>query len=132
MGIPDITQAETWELLKNEPNAVLIDVRTQGEWQNVGIADISELGREMRLVEWVQAPAGLPNENFLADATKGLDPDTPVVLLCRSGVRSQAAGSAMAEAGFTRTYNILGGFEGSAQTSGWKDNLPSANTPSQG
>ncbi len=132
MGIPDITQAETWELLKNEPNAVLIDVRTQGEWQNVGIADISELGREMRLVEWVVAPAGTPNENFLADATKDLDPDTPVVLLCRSGVRSQAAGSAMAEAGFTRAYNILGGFEGSAQATGWRDNLPSANTPDQG
>ena len=128
MAIPDITQAQTWELLKNEPNAVLIDVRTQGEWDSVGIPDLSELGREMRLVEWVSGPARLRNENFLADATKGLDPDTPVVLLCRSGVRSQAAGSAMAEIGFTRAFNILGGFEGSAQTSGWKDNLASTTT----
>lgn len=124
MAIPDITQAETWELLKSEPNAVLIDVRTEGEWDNIGIPDVSELGREMRLVEWNTAPAGLPNPNFLAEATADLDPDTPVFLLCRSGVRSQAAGSAMADAGFTKAYNILGGFEGSAVTSGWKDNLP--------
>ena len=124
MAIPDITQTETWELLGNEPDAVLIDVRTDGEWDGIGIADVSSLEREMRLVQWITQPGSVPNDNFLAEASDGLALDTPIVLLCRSGVRSQAAGTVMAEAGFTRAYNIIGGFEGSAHASGWKTNLP--------
>ncbi len=124
MAIPDITQTETWELLENEPNAVLIDVRTDGEWDSIGIADVSSLGREMRLVQWITQPGAIANDNFLAEASEGLALDTPIVLLCRSGGRSQAAGTVMAEAGFTRAFNIIGGFEGSAQASGWKSNLP--------
>ncbi len=124
MAIPDITQTESWELLGNEPDAVLIDVRTDGEWDGIGIADVSSLEREMRLVQWITQPGSVPNDNFLAEASDGLALDTPIVLLCRSGVRSQAAGTKMAEAGFTRAYNIIGGFEGSAQASGWKTNLP--------
>jgi rhodanese-related sulfurtransferase len=124
MPIPDITQTETWALLENEPGTVLIDVRTDGEWDGIGIPDVSSLGREMRLVQWITQPGSVPNDNFLAEASEGLALDTPIVLLCRSGVRSQAAGTVMAEAGFSRAYNIIGGFEGSAQASGWKTNLP--------
>ena len=39
-------------------------------------------------------------------------PDQKVVLLCRSGVRSVAAATAGAQAGFTNLWNIVGGFEG--------------------
>jgi rhodanese-related sulfurtransferase len=127
MAIPDITPAQAWDLLKNEPKAVLIDVRTIGEWDSVGIADVSSLEREMRLVQWISQPGAIPNENFLAEASEGLSPDTPIALLCRSGARSQAAGTVMAEAGFTQAFNIIGGFEGSAQAAGWKTVLPWTN-----
>lgn len=124
MAIPDITVNQAWEILEKEPNAVLIDVRTDGEWDDVGIPDVSAVGREMRLVQWITQPGSVPNENFLEEASADLDRDTPIVVLCRSGVRSQAAGSVMADAGFTKAFNVLGGFEGSAQNSGWKENLP--------
>lgn len=124
MTIPDITNAQAWELLGQDQDAVLIDVRTDGEWKTVGVVDLSSLGRESRLVPWVFLPAGTPNPDFMGEATEGLSPETTVVLLCRSGVRSQSAGSAMAEAGFIHCHNIIGGFEGSAVAKGWKDSLP--------
>ena len=45
-------------------------------------------------------------------AGPGGQPDQKVVLLCRSGVRSVAAATAGAQAGFTNLWNIVGGFEG--------------------
>ena len=42
----------------------------------------------------------------------GADTDTPVLFLCRSGARSRAAAMAMTRAGFTKAFNIAGGFEG--------------------
>jgi rhodanese-related sulfurtransferase len=38
--------------------------------------------------------------------------DQPLLLLCRSAVRSHAAARAATAAGFTRVYNVLEGFEG--------------------
>jgi rhodanese-related sulfurtransferase len=49
------------------------------------------------------------------------------MFLCRSGVRSRAAAIAMTRAGFSRAYNIAGGFEGDLDgerhrgaANGWK------------
>jgi rhodanese-related sulfurtransferase len=38
--------------------------------------------------------------------------DRPVVLICRSGQRSVAAGVELEKAGFGDVYNVLEGFEG--------------------
>ena len=56
----------------------------------------------------------------------------PVVLICRSGQRSIAAGVELEKAGFTDIYNVLEGFEGPLDDShhrgtvgGWrKEGLP--------
>jgi rhodanese-related sulfurtransferase len=55
-----------------------------------------------------------------------------VVLICRSGQRSIAAGQALEAAGFTEVCNVLGGFEGPLDhnhhrgaVAGWRhDGLP--------
>ena len=39
--------------------------------------------------------------------------DRPVVVICRSGQRSVAAGLELEAAGFGDVYNVLEGFEGS-------------------
>ena len=38
--------------------------------------------------------------------------NAPVVLICRSGKRSQEAGEVLIKDGFPEVYNILEGFEG--------------------
>ncbi len=78
------------------------------------------------------APAGLDanaplvDSGFAADiepklAVKGLTKADPVVLICRSGRRSALAANRLAEAGFTRVYTVVDGFEGAAGGgNGWK------------
>jgi len=51
----------------------------------------------------------------------------PVVLICRSGVRSLEAGKVLIEAGISDVYNVAEGFEGQldekhqrSSTGGWR------------
>lgn len=113
----DVTPVEAWEMLNSNPPAQLVDVRTIAEWSYVGLPDLSNLGREAHLVEWQSFPQMAANPDFVAAATQklraaGAGPDTPVLFLCRSGARSRAAAVAMTQAGFSKAYNVSGGFEG--------------------
>ncbi len=70
-------------------------------------------------------PGGRPNPDFVEKASDGLDPSQPILLLCRSGVRSAAAAAALTDAGFTDVYNVSDGFEGdldheSHRPGGWR------------
>ncbi len=128
----DLSVAEAWELLKNTPKAQLVDVRTTAEWNFVGLPDLSELARDPHLVEWQSFPSMEPNAAFVADVSlavleAGADKHAPILFLCRSGARSRAAAIAMTRSGFSRAYNIAGGFEGDLDTekhrgrnNGWK------------
>lgn len=48
----DVSPLEAWKLLSDNPNAVLVDVRTDAEWRFVGVPDLSSLGREVVFLEW--------------------------------------------------------------------------------
>ena len=48
----DITPEQAWKLLGENPEAVLVDVRTDAEWRFVGVPDLSSLGREVVYLEW--------------------------------------------------------------------------------
>ena len=111
----DITPAEAWRVLKENPDAVLVDVRTRAEWSFVGVPDLSGAAKEPVLLEWQQYPTMAVNAGFTADLSSTLGAagkNAPVLFLCRSGVRSRAAAIAMTEVGFSACYNIAGGFEG--------------------
>ncbi|CAM5665956.1 hypothetical protein MAUB1S_04976 [Mycolicibacterium aubagnense] len=49
----DITPQQAWDLLSENPEAVLVDCRTDAEWRWVGVPDISSLGRDVVYIEWV-------------------------------------------------------------------------------
>jgi rhodanese-related sulfurtransferase len=128
----DISPKQAWELLCSDSRAVLVDVRTPAEWAYVGIPDLAGIAKKPVLVPWVDFPAMQPNARFVDQVTTALDPEVPVVLLCRSGVRSKAAAIALTAAGFGPCYNIASGFEGDPNAerhrgtvSGWKvEGLP--------
>jgi rhodanese-related sulfurtransferase len=109
----DITPEQAWKLLSENPEAVLVDVRTDAEWRFVGVPDLASLGRDVVYIEWNGAD-GKPNENFVADLREHVPAgeDRPVVFLCRSGNRSISAAEAATEAGIAPSYNVLDGFEG--------------------
>lgn len=117
----DLTPTEAHALLAERDDAVMIDCRTMAEWTWVGVPAIAGT----RFVEWSRWPQGTPNPEFVAQASDGLDPEQPVLLLCRSGGRSAAAAHALTAAGYREVYNISGGFEGDVdanghRTGGWR------------
>jgi len=119
----DISAAQAWEKLAGDTRAQLVDVRTLAEWNFVGVPDLSSLGRQVQCIEWQQFPTGTRNPGFVAEAAKVLgDKDAPVMLLCRSGARSRAAAIALTEAGYTRAFNVAGGFEGDIDEEGHRGN----------
>jgi glyoxylase-like metal-dependent hydrolase (beta-lactamase superfamily II)/rhodanese-related sulfurtransferase len=94
--------------------AVLVDVRTDAEREWVGFVP-GAAG-----VAWKQWPGMAMNPNFdteLQLAASG----RPVLLLCRSGVRSIAAAKRATELGL-RAYNILEGFEGDPDSNAQRGN----------
>ena len=127
----DITPQESWKILRENPAAILVDVRTDAEWKWVGVPDLSGLGgegsgRDVVFVQWTTA-AG-PNRDFVGDLiAAGVTPgERPVIFLCRSGNRSISAAEAATAAGIAPSYNMLDGFEGQLDadghrgTTGWR------------
>ena len=64
-------------------------------------------------------PSMQPNPEFVS-ALGGAyaDKDTPLLFLCRSGVRSAAAAKAMSAAGYSTCLNVADGFEGPLDANG--------------
>ncbi|HEX7323409.1 MAG TPA: rhodanese-like domain-containing protein [Mycobacterium sp.] len=112
----DITPKQAWELLNEDPAAVLVDVRTSAEWRFVGVPDLSGLGRDVVYIEWVDA-GGVSNPDFTRDLVQQVSAG-PVVFLCRSGNRSIPAAETATAAGITPAYNVLDGFEGNLDEHG--------------
>lgn len=126
----NLTPEETWERLEDDPDAVLIDVRTPEEWTYVGVPDLSALGRTCLFVPWQFFPKNTINPNFVPQVLETAKPkaqDTQILLICRSGVRSAYAAHALTEMGYTNCFNVQFGFEGDPDSSkhrgtvnGWK------------
>jgi rhodanese-related sulfurtransferase len=116
----DLTPQQAWDLLAGDPAAVLVDVRTEGEWRAIGVPDVATLGKSPVFTEWVRA-GGRPNAGFLAELAAAGVTDGPVVFLCRSGQRSIGAARLATSAGIGPSYNVLEGFEGGAGFDGVRD-----------
>ncbi|HEX7203100.1 rhodanese-like domain-containing protein [Arthrobacter sp. AK04] len=121
----DLTPQEAWDKL--EEGAILVDVRTEGEWAHIGIPDTKATENDPLFIQWT-FPGGIPNPDFINDLNQQAPEDraTELVFLCRSGQRSIAAAIAATQAGFT-SYNVLEGFEGDPDrfgertVNGWKN-----------
>jgi rhodanese-related sulfurtransferase len=115
----DLGPAETYDLLRKDGRAVLIDVRTRAEWAYVGTPDLRELGRDVVLIEWTTFPDGQRNPEFLAELEQaGVERDAPLAFICRSGQRSRRAAELATAAGYTTAYNVAEGFEGPVDDAG--------------
>src|SRR6478736_3530104 len=68
----DVTPQEAWDMVRD--GAVLVDVRTVGEWEQIGVPDTSELGVETHFIEWVRA-GGVLNPDFASELESiGIEP----------------------------------------------------------
>jgi rhodanese-related sulfurtransferase len=105
-----VTPTEAWTLV-TQRKARLIDVRTLPEFKFVGSVPGSIN------VEW-HGYDPQPLSAFLKALGQVAGPEEPVLLLCRSAVRSDAAADAATESGYRRVYNVLEGFEGQRNHAG--------------
>lgn len=106
-----VTPEEAFQLLQNNPQVLLVDVRTNAERDWVGRVHIAE--DQHKAVQWNLYPGGTPNPEFMAQlALAAPDKNTTILFLCRSGVRSRHGAKLATENGYTACYDILQGFEG--------------------
>jgi rhodanese-related sulfurtransferase len=131
--VENVPPVKVWEALRRDPKAQLVDVRTDAEWNFVGLPDLSSMGKQVVPIQWQLYPTMALNEAF-ADQLKqaGFTPEHHIYFICRSGQRSMAAARAAQDAGLPHAYNVADGFEGTPDgaghrgtMSGWKaDGLP--------
>lgn len=121
----DVSPAEAWTRVQTG-QALLVDVRTPEELRWVGRVPGA------LAIPWLIDNGQRPNPDFLAQLGEAARPDQQVLLLCRSGVRSEAAARAATAAGFASVWSIRDGFEGPLdgnrqrnRVAGWRhDGLP--------
>ncbi len=110
-----LTSQEALSLIEDNPQAVLVDIRSTMEFLFVGHP------KSALHVPWIDEPDWIVNPDFVTDIRKLLlggavctpdGPCTPVVLICRSGKRSLEAGKELLKEGFRNVYHIDEGFEG--------------------
>ena len=100
----DVSPQLAWSWVQSG-KAVLVDVRTDAERAWVGFVP------EAQPLAWKQWPGMAMNPDFDAGVLSLGAGGRPLVMLCRSGVRSVAAAQRATELGL-EAYNILEGFEG--------------------
>jgi len=131
--VQNVPPGRTWEALKGQAEAQLVDVRTDVEWNFVGVPDLVAAGKQAVLIPWQVYPSMQRNAGFEEQLAKaGFMPEHHIYFICRSGVRSLAAAEAARAAGFPNVYNVADGFEGPVDpdghrgvAAGWKaEGLP--------
>jgi len=116
--IEQLSPQQAWELLQQNSKAVLIDVRTKVEYAFVGHP------KGAFHIPWKEAPDWQLNPQFIEDVKKTVpDSEAPILLLCRSGHRSQDAAKALEQAGYRHLVNVVDGFEGPLDENNHRGNL---------
>lgn len=91
------------EFLNNNPNALLIDVRSPGEYSDTSRYGSLNIGR---LKNAINIPID-SIENHLSKLKP--DIDKPIILYCSHSQRSRRVGKKLVENGFKNVYNLNGG-----------------------
>ena len=103
---------EALTFLQENSDARLVDVRSKAEWSWVGrIPGAVE-------IEWLVFPSMQANPDFLEHLSLKVPKESPVMFICRSGVRSNQAAIAALESGYLNCFNVLEGFEGDKDSNG--------------
>ena len=124
--IKQIPSKEIKEYLKKNPKCVLLDVRTEEEWNQDGKPDGNKIGLTTYFLSIQFGDERIFNENFIQEFKNlNIGQDHEILTMCMSGGRSQMAAELLNKENFTCS-NISDGFLGNDENVGWKNNgLPS-------
>ena len=117
--IKQIKSSDIKKFVENNPETVLLDVRTEDEWKTVGKPDTKDFGIKSFFVTISQDPI------FLDTIKQTIDKKEKVLVMCAAGGRSIIAANLLANEGY-QTFNVSDGFSGNGQDPGWMNSgLPS-------
>ena len=98
--VREVTVAETQQRMHENPQAKLIDVREDNEWDAAHAAGASHLGK------------GIIERDI---ETTVPDKNTELILYCGGGYRSALAADVLQRMGYTNVFSMAGGWKA------WKD-----------
>ena len=111
------------ERMNENPEAVLIDVRTRAEHKYVGFPDNSILIPWFDEPDLESDPDAFYNSVIDALSDRSDAMDTELILICRSGFRSNEALKCLQSKGFTSVSHVACGFEGDLDENDHRGNL---------
>jgi len=98
--VKEISLEEARARLKQNPQAILLDVREDKEWQDGHAVGARHLGKGV----------------FERDIEKLIpDPNTELILYCGGGYRSVLAADVAQRMGYRNVFSIIGGYKGLVQ-----------------
>ena len=123
--IKQILSKEVKDYVKNNPKSVLLDVRTEEEWNSDGNPDGEKILLKTHFLT-IQFADKTFNKNFIEDFKKlNIEKDHEILTMCMGGVRSQSTAELLTKEGYN-CVNISDGFLGNSENLGWKKSgLPS-------
>jgi rhodanese-related sulfurtransferase len=123
MPINQVEPSQAHEILKNNPDAIYLDVRTESEFVQGHPAGAINVP-----VVFIKGPGQMElNGEFVDVVAKTLAPGKKLVVGCLAGGRSQRACELLEAAGYTDLTNVRGGFGGARDAAGqvvvtgWRD-----------
>lgn len=108
-----ISPEEAYEMIEDNDNAIILDVRTPEEITYLGTPGPNRAGDGSILFERVGA-ANYTGLSFMPDVIELVEDikKPTIITICRSGSRSYKAALDLMAAGYTRVYSVSDGFEG--------------------
>lgn len=126
-----LTAVEAAAMKQANPSKVLlIDIRTRAEAMYLGMPTLADYLVPVldfpEAWEWSEAQGEYlqqGNPSFVKDIEKrqqraGMTKDDAVILICRSGIRSNSASGLLSYYGFKKAYTVVDGYEGDKAESG--------------
>lgn len=101
--VKEVSLDEARERLRQNPRAVLLDVREDSEWQAGHAQEAQHLGKGILERDLEQ---------------RFPDPDTEIIMYCGGGYRSALTCDAAQKMGYRRVVSLIGGYKGLV-AAGW-------------
>tara|TARA_B100000575_G_scaffold266247_1_gene243407 strand:+ start:56 stop:448 length:393 start_codon:yes stop_codon:yes gene_type:complete len=125
--IKQIKSSEIKNFIKENSNVVLLDVRTENEWNSLGKPNAEDLNSKTYFVTVSNDLSNwqVPDPNFVKNVKKNINKDKTILVMCAAGGRSLIAANLLQAEGYN-TLNVSDGFSGNGEDPGWKNlGLPS-------
>ena len=118
--IRELLTRDIQQFIIQNPNSVLIDVRSKDEWENIGKPDGNKINLETFFLS-IKNVQGEINQNVFQEFENlKIDKKKVILIMCKAGGRSLLVSKILDKEDYN-CINISDGFEGNDEKNGWKN-----------